>query len=192
MDLYELLKFLHIITVVFMAAPLYNLIVVNERVSFGKAHLQVDQYFENIIRGSSARCYTFQLTALVTGVLLVMLGGDLLSLFTNWVLLLKLLLLLVLTGLLSVVRFSIQPRIDRLLTQAEGDAIPPAIAAGIAPLRLRRKRLASGCLFLVTTTVLLGVQVFSPFQAQTTLILVGLAALFTWRVNTSRVPYGWM
>ena len=35
MDLYNLLKFLHIVTVVFMAAPLYNLIVVNERVSFG-------------------------------------------------------------------------------------------------------------------------------------------------------------
>jgi len=64
--------------------------------------------------------------------------------------------------------------------------------AGIAPLRLRRKRLASVCLFLVTTTVLLGVQVFSPFRVQTTLILVGLAALFTWRVYTSRVPYGWM
>ena len=192
MDLYELLKFLHIITVVFMAAPLYNLIVVNERVSFGKAHLQVDQYFENIIRGNSARCYAFQVTALVTGVLLVLLGGSWLSLFTNWVLFLKLLFLLILTGLLSVVHFSIQPRIDRLLAQAEGDTIPQAIAAGIAPLRLRRKRLASGCLFLVTTTVLLGVQVFSPFQAQTTLILVGLAALFTWRVYTSRVPYGWM
>ncbi len=35
--LYDLLKFLHIITVVFMAIPLFNLIVVNERVMFGKA-----------------------------------------------------------------------------------------------------------------------------------------------------------
>lgn len=40
------MKFLHILTVVFMAfmaAPLYNLVVVNERPRFGKAHLQVDQ-----------------------------------------------------------------------------------------------------------------------------------------------------
>ena len=192
MDLYNLLKFLHVVTVVFMAAPLYNLIVVNERVSFGKAHLQVDQYFENIIRGNSARCYIFQLTALVTGVLLLILGGTFLSLFTNWVLFLKLLLLLTLTGLLSVVHFSIQPRIDKLLARAEGDTMPQAVAAGIAPLRLKRKRLASVCLFLVTTTVLLGVQVLSPFRLQTTFILVFLAGLFTWRVYSTRVRYGWV
>ncbi|MBI2833022.1 MAG: hypothetical protein HYX76_01175 [Acidobacteria bacterium] len=192
MDLYNLLKFLHVITVVFMAAPLYNLIVVNERVSFGKAHLHVDQYFENIIRGSSVRCYIFQLTALVTGVLLLIRGGSWLSLFTNWVLLLKLLFLLALTGLLSVVHFSIQPQIDKLLAQAEGDTMPQAVAAGIGPLRLKRKRLASVCLFLVTTTVLLGVQVDSAFRLQTTLILVGLAALFSWRVYRTRVPYGWV
>jgi hypothetical protein len=35
-----------------MAAPLYNLIVVNERVRFGKAHLEVDRYFENITGGT--------------------------------------------------------------------------------------------------------------------------------------------
>jgi hypothetical protein len=43
-SLYDTLKFLHVITVVFMAAPLYNLVVVNERVRFGKAHLDVDRY----------------------------------------------------------------------------------------------------------------------------------------------------
>ncbi len=192
MDLHDVLKFLHIIAVVFMAAPLYNLIVVNERVSFGKAHLQVDQYFENIIRGNSARCYMFQFTALVTGIWLVMLGGSLPSLFTSLVLFVKLQLLFGLTALLSVVHFSIQPRVDGLLAQARGDTIPQAIAAGIAPLRLKRKRLASVCLFLVMTTVLLGVQVFSPFRVQTTLILVGVAALFTWRVYSTRVPYGWI
>ena len=69
MNLSDLLKALHVIAVVFMAAPLYNLIVVNERVRFGKAPLEVDQYFENIIRGNSTRCYVFQLTALVSGVL---------------------------------------------------------------------------------------------------------------------------
>lgn len=193
MRLYQLLKFLHILTVVFMAAPLYNLIVVNERVRFGKAHLQVDQYFENLIRGNSIRCYIFQLTALVTGLLLVGLGGSGLSLFTNWVLLAKLLLLLALMGLLSVVTFSIQPRIDRLLAQAQGDeTIPQPVAAQIAPLRLRRKRLASVCLFLVITTVLLGLQVFTPFGAALTILLIVLAALFAWRVYKTPIFYGWV
>lgn len=41
MNLYNLLKALHVISVVFMAAPLYNLIVVNKRVRFGKAALGV-------------------------------------------------------------------------------------------------------------------------------------------------------
>ncbi|HLC41788.1 MAG TPA: DUF2269 family protein [Methylomirabilota bacterium] len=190
MTLYPLLKFLHILAVVFMAAPLYNLIVVNERVRFGKAHLQVDQYFEKIIRGNSIRCYVFQLTALVTGLLLVSLAG--LPLLTNWVLLIKLILLLALMGLLSVVTFSIQPRIDKLLAQAEGDAIPQPIAAQIAPLRLRRKRLASVCLFLVITTVLLGLQIFTPFGAALTIVLLVLAALFAWRVYRTPIPYGWV
>ncbi|MBI4481569.1 MAG: hypothetical protein HY652_01630 [Acidobacteria bacterium] len=192
MSLYDLVKFLHVLTVVFMAAPLYNLVVVNERARFGKAHLQVDLYFENLIRGNAIRCYIFQLTALVTGVLLTGLQGPWTLLFTNRVLLAKLLLLLVLTGLLSVVHFSLQPRIDGLLAQAEGDAIPQAIAAQIGPLRLKRKRLAATCLFLVITTVLLGVQVFSRFAAWLTFVLVVLAALFAWRVYRSRIPYGWM
>src|SRR3972149_9092857 len=192
MRFYELLRFLHVLAVGFMAAPLYNLIVVNERVRFGKAHLHVDQYFENIIRGNSTRCFIFQLTALVTGVLLVARGGPVLSLFTNWVLLVKLLLLLALIGLLSVVTFSIQPRIDRLLAQAQGEAIPGPIAAQIAPLRPRRKRLASVCLFLVITTVLLGLQVFSPFGVPLTGILIVLAALFAWRVYRTPIPYGWV
>lgn len=192
MSFFDLVKFLHVLTVVFMAAPLYNLIVVNERARFGKAPLQVDQYFENLIRGNAIRCYIFQLTALVTGVLLTGLQGPWTLLFTNGVLLAKLLLLLVLTGLLSVVHFSLQPRIDGLLAQAEGDAIPQAIAAQMGPLRLKRKRLAATCLFLVVTTVLLGVQVFSRFAAWLTFVLVVLAALFAWRVYRSRIPYGWM
>ncbi|MBI1875629.1 MAG: hypothetical protein HYS05_17320, partial [Acidobacteria bacterium] len=174
------------------AAPLYNLVVVNERLRFGKAHLQVDQYFEAIIRGNSTRCYVFQVTALVTGLLLVVQAGPVTMLITNRILLAKAGLLLALMVLLSVVHFSIQPRIDRLLAQATGDAIPAPLAAEIAPLRLRRKRLATVCLFLVITTMLLGLQVFRPFAAWTTAVLLVLALLFAWRVYRTPIRYGWI
>ena len=192
MNLYDLVKAVHVVAVVFMAAPLYNLIVVNERVRFGKAPLEVDQYFENIIRGNSTRCYIFQLTALVSGVLLATLNGSVMSLITNQVLFIKLLLLVALMGLLSVVHFSLQPQIDYLLAQATGDAIPQPLTGQIAPLRLRRKRLASVCLFLVITTVVLGLQVYSRFAGRTTILLLTLAAVFTWRVYRTRVRYGWL
>ena len=192
MSVYDLLKFLHILTVVFMAAPLYNLVVVNERVKFGKAHIQVDRYFENLIRGNAARCYVFQATALVTGVLLVGLGGSWITLATNWVLLAKLIILLILTGLLSVVTFSLQPRIDGLLAQVTGDAIPQEIAAQIGPVRLRRKRLAATCLFMVISTVLLGLQVSAPFGIPLNALLLLLAAVFAWRVYRTPIPYGWL
>lgn len=192
MSFYDLLKFLHILAVVFMAAPLYNLVVVNERVRFGKAHIQVDRYFENLIRGNAARCYVFQATALVTGVLLVGLRGSWFSLVTNWVLLAKLIILLILSALLSVVTFSLQPRIDGLLAQVASESIPQDIAAQIGPIRLRRKRLAATCLFLVISTVLLGLQVSSPFGAPLTALLLLLAAVFSWRVYSTPIPYGWL
>jgi hypothetical protein len=190
--MYEVMKFLHVLAVVFMAAPLYNLIVVNERARFGKAPVAVDRYFENLIRGNAIRCYVFQLTALVTGLFLIALQGSLTSLFTNWVLLLKFLFLLALIGLLSWVTFGIQPRIDGLLEQVQGETIPQDIAVKIAPFRGLRKRLAATCLFLVIVTVLLGLQVFSPFNPVITIGLIFLAALFAWRVYRTPIPYGWV
>ena len=56
MSAYDAVKFAHILTVVFMAAPLYNLIVVNERLRFGKAPYPVDRYFENLIKTNAVRC----------------------------------------------------------------------------------------------------------------------------------------
>ncbi len=190
--LYDLLIFLHAISVVFMAIPLFNLIVVNERAMFGPAHIGVDRYFETIIRGGALRCYAFQLTVLVTGLLLVGLEHPLSAIYTEWVLAAKLVLLVVLTTLLSVVHFSVQPRIDGLLVQVSGDVIPEPVGAQIAPLRMRRKRLAATCLFLVVISVLLGVQVWAQFEVWLTAGLVLLAALFAWRVYKTRIPYGWL
>ncbi len=190
---YDAIKFLHILAVVFMSAPLYNLIVVNERVGFGKAPFPVDRYFENIIKGAAVRCYIYQLTALATGLLLLPLAGlPWSSLFENGILLVKLLLLLALMSLLSVVHFRIQPAIEKLLSQVKGDEIPKEIAERIAPLRISRKRLAALCLFIVIIVVLLGLQVFARFGFPLTALFIVLAALFSWRVYRTPIRFGWM
>jgi len=191
--LYGAVKALHVITAVFMAAPLYNLIVVNERARFGKALIYVDRYFERIIRGNSTRCYVFQLTALVSGLLLVALSALSFSpLLENWRLLGKSLLLLVLLGLLTVVHIKIQPRIDILLSQVTEDSIPAEIAKQVGSLRLRRKRLAASCLFVLLTILILAVQLFAAFSTALTVVLVVLAALLSWRVYKVGVPHGWV
>ena len=193
MDAYQAVKFLHILTVVFMAAPLYNLIVVNERLRFGKAPYAVDRYFENLIKTNAIRCFVFQITAFVTGILLIVLGGQPLStLFTNRVLLAKFILLLILSVLLSYVHLGVQPRIEALLSQVHGNEIPPEILQKIVPWRVRRKKLAGFCLFFVITLVLLGLQVFVQFNLTTTALLLALAALFSWRVYKTPIPYGWV
>ncbi len=193
MSAYDAVKFLHILTVVFMAAPLYNLIVVNERRRFGKAPFAVDRYFENLIKASALRCFVFQATALVTGILLIPLSGQPLSLlFTNKILLAKLVLLLVLSLLLSYVHFRIQPRIEAVLAQVQGEEIPSALVAQLLPWRSRRKKLAGFCLFFVITLVLLGLQVFVRFHPLLTGLLIVLAAVFSWRVYKTNIPYGWV
>ena len=193
MSAYDAIKFLHILTVVFMAAPLYNLIVVNERLRFGKAPFAVDRYFENLIKSNAGRCFVFQVTVFVTGILLILLPGQSFSvLFTNSILLAKLVLLILLTILLSYVHFGIQPRIEALLAQVEGGEIPPAIADQLLPWRSRRKKLAGFCLFFVITLVLLGLQVFVRFDLALTGLLILLAAVFSWRVYKTNIPYGWL
>ncbi len=193
MSAYNAVKFLHILTVVFMAAPLYNLVVVNERLRFGKAPYAVDRYFENLIKTNALRCFVFQATAFVTGVLLVPLSGQPLSvLVTNWVLLTKLFLLVILTFLLSHVHFGIQPRIEALLGKVQGNEIPADVTAKLLPWRSRRKKLAGFCLFFVIVLVLLGLQVYAQFHPLMTGLLILLAAVFSWRVYKTNIPYGWI
>ena len=193
MRAYELIKFLHILTVVFMAAPLYNLIAVNERLRFGKAPYAVDRYFENLIKTNAVRCLVFQATAFATGILLIPLSGQpLMALFTNPVLLVKFLLLVVLTVLLSYVHLGIQPRIEALLAQVEGNEIPPAISGQIVPWRVRRKKIAGVCLFFVITLILLGLQIFARFHPLLNTLVILVAALFSWRVYKTPIPYGWI
>ncbi|MFQ6618775.1 MAG: hypothetical protein ACE5QV_08825 [Fidelibacterota bacterium] len=193
--LIDVMKFLHILGVVFMSVPLFSLIIVNERARLGGGLVySTDRYLENIIKGQSRRCYVFQLTVLTTGIVLLIIEGmGIESIIFNWVIAVKTVLLLTLMSLLSYVHFGIQPGIESLLSKVnpEGE-IPEEIAAGIKPLRLRRKKLAATCLFIVITLIILGLQVVSRFNPVLTLVLIALAGLFTLRVYKSLIPFGWI
>lgn len=102
------------------------------------------------------------------------------ALVTNPFLGLKFLLLLLIATLLSYVHLSLQPQIDALFAQARSP-VPADIAPRIGALRLRRKRIASICMFVVLTVSMLGVQVWSAFPLGLTVLLVIAIALFTWR-----------
>ncbi|MFQ5868294.1 MAG: hypothetical protein ACE5JC_00180 [Candidatus Zixiibacteriota bacterium] len=191
--MYDILKFLHIITAVFMSVPLYNLVVVNERGRMGKdVSVEVDRYFENIIRGGAKRCFVFQLTILISGILMLVTGIGLEALLSNAVLALKTVILFVLMGLLSHVHFGLQPRIDRLLGEVSAQRIPGEVLSELSPLRLRRKRLAAFCLFLLITEVILGVQTFAPLGIIITVMLLVIGALFTWHAYKSLIRFGWI
>ncbi len=190
----NILRFGHILTVVFMAWPLYALIAVNERGRLGSPlGDRADRYMENIIKGQTIRCYVFQLTALITGVALIYFRRmGLGSILTNWVLLAKSILLGALLWLISYVHFNLQPRIDALFEQAGGELVSGEIAAQIGTLRATRKRLASVCLFLVMTIVMLGLQVFIRFNPILTLALLVLIGVFVWRAYRGPIRYGWV
>lgn len=190
----NLLKFLHILTVVFMSAPLYALIIVNERALMGPGlSYKMDRFMENIIRRNAVRCYVFQITALVSGIALVLsYGWGWKMIFENKALLLKLLLLLLLTVLLSIVHFNIQPQIEAQLAKVSDDPVPDEIAGKIRPLRMRRKKMAAFCLFIVITVILLGLQISAFFPFYINFFLLALAGLFSYRVFKSPMFYGWL
>src|SRR3989338_3937761 len=142
--LHSLIKFLHILTVIFMAAPLYSLIIVNERSLFSKEMVYtVDRYMETIIGKNALRCFIFQLTALATGLWLV---GHL-GWAWNTVLILKFVLLIVLMILLSIVHFGIQSKIERLFGKVQGDPIPGQTTPEVSEPGLTGKRSARVGLF---------------------------------------------
>ncbi len=192
---YQLLRFLHVLGFVFMAIPLFNLIVVNERALLGVPfQYHADRYMENIIRRGATRCFVFQGTVLVTGLLMLVVGPlGFAAVWGNWVLLLKLVLLVALMSLLSYVHLGLQPRIEAILATVSPDAAPPAdLVARLKPFRVLRKRLATVCLFLVISAIVLGVQVFRPFPVLLTVALEIFAALFAWRANRTLMRFGWI
>ncbi len=193
--IYQILKVLHVLGFVMMSVPLFNLIVVNERALMGpKFTYATDRYMENIIKHGAQRCYVFQLTVLITGVLLLVYGPlGIAALWMNWIILVKTLLLLMLMGLLSYVHFGLQPKIEAHLAGINPDSeIPEELGGQLKPYRVMRKNLATFCLFLVLTTIILGMQVYSKFHPGLNIGLILVAGLFTRRVSKSLIKFGWV
>jgi hypothetical protein len=192
---YNVLKFLHVMGFVFMSTPLFNLIVVNERARLGPSfNYYADRYMENIIRHGAIRCYVFQCTVLVSGVLLLIFGPlGIEALWTSWVVLIKAFILFIMMGLLSYVHFSLQPKIESLLSKiGPKDDVPDGFSAQLRPFRVRRKRLATFCLFCVITAIILGLQVYRVFNLSLNIILIGMAAFFSWKASRTLIRFGWI
>lgn len=192
MEIYSVIKVIHIVTAILMAWPFYALVVVNQRARLGPPlGDRVDIYMETIIRNRVIPCYVFQATALVSGLTMVFLSlPNLASFFQNPNLVLKFGLLLLNSSLLSYVHFKLQPEIDALFAEF-GSTHLPATSSQIGRLRLRRKQVASICLFSVLTISMLGVQAWKPLPIWVTIVMLGWIVIFTWRGYKSVPRFGW-
>ncbi|MCK5053754.1 MAG: hypothetical protein KAR65_05730, partial [Anaerolineales bacterium] len=154
--LISFLRVVHIITAMLMAWPFFALVAVNQRVRLGPPlGDRADTYVENIVKNRTIPCFVFQGTVLISGLLLMNLRGQSISLLvTNPALGLKFLLLFLMAGLLSYVHISLQPRIDTLFAEA-GNPIDTESASQIGSLRARRKKMASVCMFAAFTSAML-------------------------------------
>jgi len=192
--LVSVLQVVHILAAILMAWPFYALVAVNERGRLGPPlGNRLDTYLENVVRGRVIPCFVFQATVMGTGLALIFLHGLGLGALMEFPALgAKFVLLIVIALLLSYVHVRVQPRVDELFASASpGTPISSDVADAINALRLRRKRLASICLFCVLTMAMLGVQSWGGFPVWLTLVLLVALALFTYRAYRSTMPYGW-
>ena len=195
MELRAFLLVVHLLSTMLMAAPFYMLVIVNERARFGAPlGYFTDRYMENIIRNNAVRCFIFQGTMLASGVGLVYVTGRSWgSLFTDPTLVVKWVALVLLFGLLSRIHFSVQPRIESLMSQVNPDApAPQGLAPQIAGLRLWRKRFSAVCLFLVLVALIMGVRATFHYNLYLALGLIAVAVVYAWRVYRRPVPLGWV
>jgi len=181
---------LHLVAMLFMAAPLYALLAVGERGRFTVApNYNTDRYLENILKSQPVRCFAYLAVILVTGILLTWYKG---WIWTDWALISKLVAFAVLVSLLSYVHFTIQPHIESILTGWKpGEEVPAEKRATFLAWRGRRKRLAGICLFLVLTSLIMGVRVTWGYAPWLVAVFMVAAALFAWRVYRSPLRFGW-
>ncbi|MDP3880392.1 MAG: hypothetical protein Q8Q07_08845 [Dehalococcoidales bacterium] len=180
----------HLLAMLFMAAPLYALVTVNERARFTvPPNYNTDRYLENIIKNQPVRCYAYLTVLVVTGILLVWARG---WAWADWALITKLGVTALLVSLLSYVHFNIQPRIESVLDKVKpGEEVPTADRPTLMDWRGRRKRLAGICLFLVLTAIIMGVRVTWSYVPWLAIVFVVAAALFAWRVYRTPLRLGW-
>jgi hypothetical protein len=173
--IYDLLRFVHVISFVFMCVLLFNLIVANERVMLGISfNFEADSHLENIIKNGFNWCYIFQATTLITGLLLLLLGNiGIEALWTDWIVITKTIILIVLMGTVSYVHFKLQPKIESFLAVIKTDhEVPGTIFLKLKPYRILRKWITAFYLFLVISAIILGIQVYAPFNPILTVCLV--------------------
>jgi hypothetical protein len=178
-----------------MAVLLFNLIVANERVLLGLSfNYDADTHLENIIKNGVKWCYIFQLTILVTGVLLLAMGPiGIEALWSDWIVLSKTIILIILMGTISYVHFKLQPKIESFLIDVTtGLEIPDDVILQLKPYRILRKWMTSFYLFLVITAIVLGNQVYATFNPVLTIILIGLAGLFSIKADKILIRFGWI
>ncbi len=182
---------IHLVAMLFMAAPLYALITVNERARFAvPPNYNTDRYLENVIKRQPIRCYTYLAVIIITGVLLTWYKG---WIWTDWALIAKMVVVVAIAWLLSYVHFNIQPHIESILDKLKpGEEVSAEDRPTLMAWRIRRKRLAGFCLFLVLTGVIMGVRVtFSYMPWWVVVIFLIAAVLFAWRVYRNPVRFGW-
>ena len=99
----------------------------------------------------------------------------------------------ILYDLLKVIHFNIQPAINAIFEKLKpDDKISDDDMKELKSLRGFRKKLASFCLFLVLTIIILGFQVYTTYTPIFAAGLVLLAALFSRRVYSEGIPFGWI
>ena len=126
---------------------------------------------------------------LITGILLTWAKG---WIWTDWALIAKLVVFAILVGSLSYVHLGIQPHVESILNKLKpGEEMPAADRPTLVAWRRRRKRLAATCLFLVLTSVIMGVRVSWGYAPWLAAVFVVAAALFAWRAYRRPVSWGW-
>ncbi len=192
---YDLIRFFHVISFVFMCVLLFNLIVANERILLGISfNYDADSHMEGIIKNGVKWCYINQAITLVTGILLLVFGDlGIEALWTDWIVLSKTIILFVLMGTISYVQFKLQPKIESFLTVlSTGKEIPDSSIIKLKPYRVLRKWITSFYFFLVISAIVLGIQVYATFNPVLTIILIGLSGLFSLIADKIFIRFGWI
>jgi hypothetical protein len=178
-----------------MSVLLFNLIVANERVLLGISfNYDADRHMENIIENGVNWCYIFQLTILITGVLLLVLGDiGIEAIWTDWIVFAKTIILFVLMGTISYVHFKLQPKIESFLTILSTDSeVSDKLILQLKPYRVLRKWMTTFYLFLVITAIVLGNQVYATFNPVLTIVLILIAGIFSLRADKILIRFGWI